>query len=160
MSKMGQVVVVCGFFDPIHYGHVDYMRRAKALADADGSGTLWVVVNSDKQASLKKGKAFMPAAERVKMVRSLGCVDAAMEAPDSDSSVCKALEMIHPDVFAIGLDEGPDYMKEEKDLCRKLGIQIVCPLGARIQSSTWLLDRAAENKQKQVADAAAADAAK
>jgi cytidyltransferase-like protein len=43
---MGKVVVVCGFFDPIHYGHVDYMRRAKALADEDGKGTLWVVVNS------------------------------------------------------------------------------------------------------------------
>jgi glycerol-3-phosphate cytidylyltransferase-like family protein len=117
------------------------------------------ITPTDKQASNKKGKAFMPAAERVKMVRSLGCVDAAMEAPDDDSSVCKAIEMIHPDIFAIGLDEGPDYMKAERDLCQKLGIQVVCPLGARIQSSSWLLDRAAENKRNEAAKAEAAAAA-
>jgi glycerol-3-phosphate cytidylyltransferase-like family protein len=107
---------------------------------------------TDKQASNKKGKAFMPAAERVKMVRSLGCVDAAMEAPDEDGSVCKAIKMIHPDIFAIGLDEGPDYMREERDLCQQLGIQVICPLGARIQSSTWLLERAAENKKRKTSE--------
>ncbi|GBG30752.1 Ethanolamine-phosphate cytidylyltransferase [Hondaea fermentalgiana] len=141
---MGRVVAVSGFFDPLHHGHIDYLKKAKALAnEGDGEGTLWVIVNSDSQAADKKGKAFMPAAERVKMVRALRCVDAAMEAPDADSTVVKGIEAISPDVFAIGLDEGPDYMKEEREACRRLNIEVVMPLGARVQSSSWLIERAA-----------------
>lgn len=49
---------------------------------------------------------------------------------------------IRPDIFAIGLDEGPEYMKEERQTCRDLHIDVVCPLGARVQSSSWLLERA------------------
>jgi glycerol-3-phosphate cytidylyltransferase-like family protein len=108
------------------------------------AGTLWVIVNSDSQAARKKGKSFMPAAERVKMVRALRCVDAAMEAPDEDDSVVQAIEAIQPDIFAIGLDEGPEYMKAERAKCKELDIQIVCPLGRRVQSSTWLIEQAAE----------------
>ena len=144
-----RVVCVSGFFDPLHHGHVDYLKKAKALAmQGDGEGTLWVIVNSDEQAARKKGKAFMPAAERVKMVRALRCVDAAIVAPDKDDTVCEGIAAICPDVFAIGLDEGPDYMKEERDKCRELGVQVVCPLGARVQSSSWLIEQAALAKKK------------
>ena len=106
-----QVVCCSGLFDPLHYGHVDYLQKAKALSFTDGQpGTLWVIVNSDKQCQSKKGYSFMPEAERLKLVRSLGCVDAVMIAPDADDSVCRALKAIQPDIFAIGLDEGPDYV--------------------------------------------------
>lgn len=117
---MGKVVAVSGFFDPLHHGHIDYLKKAKALAnEGDGEGTLWVIVNSDKQAAMKKGKAFMPCAERVKMLRALRVVDAAMEAPDDDESVVRGLEAVSPDIFAIGLDEGPEYMKEEREACHR-----------------------------------------
>uniref|UniRef100_A0A7S2WNC7 Cytidyltransferase-like domain-containing protein n=1 Tax=Mucochytrium quahogii TaxID=96639 RepID=A0A7S2WNC7_9STRA len=146
---MGKVVVVSGYFDPLHYGHVDYLKKAKALANqGDGKGTLWVVVNNDHQAANKKGKAFMPCTERVKMVRALRCVDAAMEAPDMDESVSMGIESIHPDIFAIGLDEGPEYMAKERETCKRLNIQVVCPLGARVQSSSWLIERAAAASKK------------
>jgi len=144
-EEMGRVVAVSGFFDPLHHGHIDYLKKAKALAnDGDGDGTLWVIVNNDSQAQRKKGKAFMPAAERVKMVRALACVDAAMEAPDSDDTVVMGIAAVSPDVFAIGLDEGPDYMKEEKELCKESGVQVVCPLGVRVQSSSWLIEKAGQ----------------
>jgi len=142
-TSMGKVVCVSGFFDPLHYGHVDYLRKAKELAREGGSeGTLWVIVNNDKQAEMKKGKAFMPVAERVKMVRALRMVDAVLEAPDADESVVMGIKAISPDVFAIGLDEGPEYMRAERGFCFENQIQVVCPLGARIQSSSWLLDQA------------------
>lgn len=148
-AGVGKVVAVSGYFDPLHFGHVDALQKAKALAGQGGNkGTLWVIVNSDKQAKMKKGKEFMPCAERVKMLRSLLVVDAAMEAPDEDHTVCQAIKAIHPDIFAIGLDEGPEYMKEEKEICKKLGIEVVCPLGERVQSSTWLIERAQANKKK------------
>lgn len=135
---------------------------AKALAnEGDGPGTLWVIVNNDAQAANKKGKAFMPCSERVKMVRALRCVDAAMEAPDPNDHVVQGITAIHPDIFAIGLDEGPEYMKEERECCKELGISVVCPLGARVQSSSWLIERAATlAAAKKVTDAAkAAEAA-
>jgi cytidyltransferase-like protein len=164
---MGKVVCVSGFFDPLHHGHVDYLKKAKALAEESGAqgekGTLWVIVNNDKQASAKKGKAFMPCAERVKMVRALRCVDAVLEAPDEDNTVCKGIESVVPDIFAIGLDEGPEYMKEERLRCKDLGIEVVCPLGARVQSSSWLVERAAlaaKAKAEATAAKAKADAAK
>lgn len=54
---------------------------------------LLVIVNNDTQANdredskccqacEKKGQPFMPARERVKLVRSLACVDAAIESID------------------------------------------------------------------------------
>lgn len=151
MSK--NVVAVSGYFDPLHHGHIDYLQKAKALArTADGPGTLWVIINSDAQAAKKKGKEFMPAKERLKLVRSLRCVDACVIAPDEDETVVQAIKAIHPDVFAIGLDEGPDYMAAEREICKEMGIKVVCPLGLRIQSSTFLIQRAkdeeARKKQK------------
>lgn len=146
-----KVVCVSGFFDPLHYGHVDYLQKAKALANeqSDGvPGTLFVLVNSDRQAEEKKGSAFMPCAERCKMVRALACVDAVMEAPDEDRSVSMAIRSVHPDIFAIGLDLGADYMKEERETCAEMGIQVVCPLGERIQSSSSLLAAAAAAPKK------------
>lgn len=155
MSK--KVVCVSGYFDPLHHGHVDYLQKAKALARTpDGPGTLWVIINSDQQAAQKKGKEFMPAKERLKLVRSLACVDACVIAPDEDHTVCKAIEAIHPDVFAIGLDEGPEYMKEEKGTCARLGIEVVCPLGARVQSSSFLLQKLKEQEEANKKKAAGA----
>lgn len=124
---------------------------------------MWVIINSDEQAARKKGKEFMPASERLKLVRSLRCVDACIIAPDKDDSVCLAIEAIHPDVFAIGLDEGPDYMKAERDTCQRMGIEVVCPLGARVQSSSFLLQRIKdleEEKKRRAAESAAGNAEK
>jgi len=90
----------------------------------------------------------MPAKERLKLVRSLACVDACVIAPDEDDTVCKAIEAIHPDVFAIGLDEGPEYMKAERAICSKLKIEVVCPLGARVQSSSFLIQKRLHNTPK------------
>mmetsp|Transcript_27310 Transcript_27310/g.38632 ORF Transcript_27310/g.38632 Transcript_27310/m.38632 type:complete len:150 (-) Transcript_27310:94-543(-) len=137
MSK--KVVAVSGFFDPLHYGHIQMLQKAKDLGD-----TLIVLVNSDAQAAQKKGKAFMPCAERVKLVRSIDCVTAAVEVMDKDHSCAATIAALHPDIFAIGLDEPDDaYFREEKEACKKLGIQVICPLGERTQSSSFLIEQAA-----------------
>ena len=38
-NDKAKVVAVCGFFDPLHYGHVDYLQKAKALANQQSDGT-------------------------------------------------------------------------------------------------------------------------
>merc|ERR1711963_252285 len=89
-------------------------------------------------ATLKKGQPFMPARERVKLVRSLACVDAAIESVDEDRSVCKTLAIIHPDIFTNGGDQ-TNYKIPEAEVCSQLGIQMVDGLGEKIQSSSWLI---------------------
>ena len=59
-------VLVTGGFDPIHSGHIEYFKAAKALGDR-----LVVGVNSDAWLERKKGQAFMPLQERLAIIRSL-----------------------------------------------------------------------------------------
>ena len=49
-----KIVCVSGYFDPVHVGHLEYFKMARALGDK-----LVVIVNNDKQAEMKKGKHFM-----------------------------------------------------------------------------------------------------
>ena len=48
-----KVVAVSGYFDPIHVGHLEYLRLSKKLGDK-----LVVIVNNNHQCVLKKGKPF------------------------------------------------------------------------------------------------------
>lgn len=128
-----KIVCVSGYFDFLHIGHIEYLERAKSLGDK-----LYVIVNNDHQATLKKGKAYMPAKERVKLLRSLRCVDAAIIAMDQDRTVCETLRQIHPDIFANGGDQNNDTIPE-RAVCDELGIQLVDGLGDKIQSSSWLV---------------------
>lgn len=133
---MTQRIVCCsGYFDPMHVGHVEYLQRSK-----DQGTKLIVIVNNDHQASLKKGQCFMPARERVKLVRALECVDAAIESIDTDRTVCKTLRIIHPDVFTNGGDQTNESIPEA-DVCRELDIELIDKLGGKIQSSSWLISK-------------------
>ena len=133
MSK--KVVVASGYFDPMHYGHVEYLQKSKDLGD-----TLIVIVNSDKQACMKKGQPFMNASERIRLVRALECVDAAVIAVDDDRTVCKTLSLLHPHIFTNGGDQTNESIPEAK-ICNQLGIVMADGLGGKVQSSSWLLSR-------------------
>ena len=87
-------VAASGYFDPLHVGHIEYLEMAKSLGDK-----LIVIVNSDEQAKLKKGKSFMQESDRLRIIKSLRCVDEAFICLDSDSSVCKSLRLCAPHIF-------------------------------------------------------------
>ena len=74
----------------------------------------------------------LPARERVKLVRSLQCVDAAVEAVDLDDSVAETLQLLHPDIFANGGGRAP--AQQEVQVCQKLRIQMVDGLGIQLLS--------------------------
>ena len=133
------IVCASGYFNPIHYGHIEYLEKSKQLGDK-----LIVIVNSDKQSHLKKGTSFMPENERLKIVRSLRCVDAAILSVDEDRTVCKTLSHLHPDIFTNGGDQNNDTIPE-KDICEKMGTKLVDNLGEKIQSSSLLLAKANKN---------------
>ena len=85
----------------------------------------------------------MPEQERLKVVRSLEWVDVAIISVDEDRTVCKTLQIIHPDIFTNGGDQNNDKIPE-KDVCEQMGTRLTDRLGEKIQSSSWLLAKASE----------------
>ena len=126
------VVAVSGYFDPLHTGHIEYLELAKDLGDK-----LIVIVNSDLQAKLKKGKSFMPEDDRMKIVSALRCVDEVFLSIDKDKSQCASLAAIQPDIFANGGDRNVGEIPESP-ICKKYNIKMVDGLGEKTRSSSEL----------------------
>ena len=133
MSDKNKIrVAVSGYFDPIHVGHLEYLRMAKELGDS-----LVVIVNNNYQCKLKKGKHFMDENDRVEIVKALRFVDEVFLSVDKDRTVCKSLEEIKPDVFANGGDRSTSEVPETP-VCKKFNIKMVDGLGDKIRSSSFL----------------------
>ena len=133
MSDKNKIrVAVSGYFDPIHVGHLEYLRMAKDLGDS-----LVVIVNNNYQCKLKKGKHFMDENDRVEIVKELRFVDEVFLSVDKDRTVCKSLEEIKPDIFANGGDRATSEVPETP-VCKKFNIKMVDGLGDKIRSSSSL----------------------
>lgn len=137
-----KAVIVSGYFNPIHKGHLEYFNNARALGDA-----LFVIVNSDHQRELKGSKAFQNEEERLYIVSNIKAVDTAILSIDSDRTVCETLKKIAEDfgseyelAFANGGDQNNDTIPE-KPVCEAVGITLVDGLGDKVQSSSWLLNK-------------------
>ena len=127
-----KVVATSGYFDPLHVGHLECLELAKQLGDK-----LIVIVNSDLQAKLKKGKPFMKEEDRMKIVSALKCVDEVFLSIDKDKTQCESLKYLKPDIFAKGGDRMSDEIPESK-VCKELNIEIIDGLGQKIRSSSKL----------------------
>jgi len=125
-------VAVSGYFDPIHIGHLEYLKLARELGDK-----LVVIVNNNDQCILKKGKPFMDELDRVKIVKSLKMVDEVFLSIDKDKTVCASLEEIKPDIFANGGDRSTGEVPESS-ICKKYNIKMIDGLGNKIRSSSDL----------------------
>ena len=131
-------VVVSGYFDPIHVGHLEMMKLAKQLGDE-----LVVIVNNDKQAKLKKKKSFMSEDDRLKIVKAIRYTDSAFISIDEDKTVCGSLEKVRRNykdyniIFANGGDRHSGEIPESK-VCKKCDIQMIDGLGDKIRSSSDL----------------------
>ena len=134
--KKEKVVIVSGYFDPLHVGHLEYLQMASQLGDK-----LLVIINNDEQAILKKGESFMSEKDRMEIVFALECVDEVLISCDTDASVCKSIELaaqfkpMADLIFAKGGDRNFGEVPEV-DVCKKLGIEMVDSLGEKIRSSS------------------------
>ncbi len=134
------IVAVSGGFDPIHIGHVNLLREAKALGDK-----LVVILNNDNWLRAKKGYVFMTAGERKIVLKAIRYVDEVIitnhEENPSDPSVCAELKTLKPNIFANGGDRWADNVPE-KQLCEELGIKMADNVGgAKLQSSSDLVKK-------------------
>ena len=137
-----KAVIVSGYFNPLHKGHLELFQKAKASGDE-----LWVIVNSDLQRALKGSKEFMDEKERLIIVKAIGIVDKALISIDTDKTQCETLsdlaEKYSEDYqlyFANGGDQNNDSIPEVS-VCKENGIGLLEGLGDKIQSSSWLLKK-------------------
>ena len=122
MNKMKKkAIIVSGYFNPIHKGHIEYFNNAKKLADE-----LFVIVNSDYQRLLKGSKKFQEEDERIIIVSNIKAVDKAILSIDKDRTVCKTLKLIFNEYeteyelfFANGGDQNNDTIPE-RSICEKV----------------------------------------
>jgi len=85
MKKKG--IIVSGYFNPIHVGHIEYFKAAKKHAEY-----LFVIVNNDLQRELKGSKEFMKEKERLLIVESISLTDKVFLSIDHDKTVSKPLK--------------------------------------------------------------------
>lgn len=136
-----KIVLVTGGFDPLHSGHIEYLTAAKALGDK-----LIVGINSDSWLGRKKGRAFMPAGERIDIVQNLKVVDHCILFNDHDDSAIEAIKnvrMLYPSadiIFANGGDRTKDNIPEMD--VQDSNIKFVFGIGGdnKKNSSSWILE--------------------
>jgi cytidyltransferase-like protein len=136
-----KAIIVSGYFNPIHKGHIEYFNNAKANGDF-----LIVIVNSDYQRRLKGSKEFQNEDERVFIVSNIKSVDKVFLSIDQNRTVCETIRLIHQRLlndfelaFANGGDQNNNSIPEAP-ICQELGIKLIDGLGDKIQSSSWLLN--------------------
>ena len=137
-----RAIIVSGYFNPLHKGHLEYFKLAKSIADE-----LFVIINNDIQRKLKGSKEFMLEEERCLIISNLIVVDKIFLSVDNDRTVIKTIEKINSEmsdkynlIFGNGGDQN-NLTIPETDICKKLGIKMVDNLGDKIQSSSWLLNK-------------------
>lgn len=101
-------VITYGTFDLLHYGHINLLRRARALGDY-----LIVGVSSDEFNKLKNKKSFFNFENRKGMLESLKHVDEVIVENTWEQKI-EDVQKYKIDVFVIGDDwVGKfDYLKD------------------------------------------------
>jgi cytidyltransferase-like protein len=139
---MKRIVLITGGFDPLHSGHIAYIKAARELGDS-----LIVGVNSDEWLRRKKGQEFMPWEERATIIAALYYVDRVINFDDSDNSAkdaIKKVRAIHPAaqiIFANGGDRTKENIPEMDLLEEMLHLDFVFGVGGedKKNSSSWIL---------------------
>jgi D-beta-D-heptose 7-phosphate kinase/D-beta-D-heptose 1-phosphate adenosyltransferase len=139
---MKKLVIVSGYFNPLHKGHLELFHMAR-----DKGHKLFVIVNSDHQRELKGSKEFQSETERLIIIRNLRIVDNSMVSIDKDKTQCATLKYLsdiysgeYKLAFANGGDQNNDTIPESQ-VCIDNEIELVDGLGSKIQSSSWLLNK-------------------
>lgn len=132
-----KAVIVSGYFNPLHGGHLDMIEAARAMGDK-----LIVIVNNDDQQLLKKGKIILDEKNRLRLMRALKGVDQVVLSIDNDPTIIKTLEMVagqHPGdelVFANGGDRDSTKAVPETAVCEKYGIMMVFDAGGATKADS------------------------
>ena len=103
-------VITYGTFDLLHYGHIELLRRARAMGDY-----LVVALSTDEfNWNCKQKKCYFPYEERKRMLEAIRYVDLVI--PEENwGQKATDVEKYHIDTFVIGDDWSGkfDFLKEK-----------------------------------------------
>ncbi len=130
----GRVAMVDGAFDPLHAGHIEYFRAAKALDD----GSIDVLCNVASDTYVRtKHPPLLPEAQRAAIIDAMRDVDYTHINPFDTETV---LEQLRPRYYVKGSDWKGRLPPRQVEICAAHGIGVVY-LDTVIDSSTLLLKR-------------------
>ena len=111
-----KAIIVSGYFNPLHKGHLELFEKAKAFGDE-----LWVAVNSDLSVSRIKGakRPIIPQLERAYMVKSLECVSGVIIF--ETDRLTEQILLLQPDVYV----KSCDYNENTIDASEKESLKMV-----------------------------------
>ena len=118
-----------GCFDIIHYGHVNYLARARVKCDR-----LILVLNHDESVRILKGdsRPINDETARANVMAALSSVDMVVffgaQKPEGDNTPCAILDYLRPDIFFKGGDYSLDDLPEGKIVTQYGGIVDIMPL--------------------------------
>ena len=147
-KSVKKIVIVSGYYNPLHIGHINCFKKAKELGDF-----LIAIVNNDEQVKVKGSVPFMSEQERIKIIKALRYPDKVILSIDKDGSVSESLKMVaklYPGelFFAKGGDRNVNNIPEKK-LCENLNIKVINGVGGgKVQSSSQLINNIAKSKFK------------
>tara|TARA_Y100000768_G_scaffold155427_1_gene116061 strand:+ start:3598 stop:4389 length:792 start_codon:yes stop_codon:yes gene_type:complete len=109
-----EIVVISGGFDPVHSGHISYLKGAKEYGDY-----LIALLNSDDWLIKKKGKFFLPFSERKIILENINFLDEVLGFEDDEKGSCinglKKIKIKYPDskiIFCNGGDRKEENIPE------------------------------------------------
>ena len=130
-----RVVYTAGVFDILHSGHIEFLRRAKALGNC-----LVVGVLTDEGASKYKDKPIRSCADRMKVIEELKCVDIVVTQDNTDpTNTLKKLKkhensVYFPDVLVRATDVKEPVLGQ-KFIEKNKRIVMMIPYSTDISSS-------------------------
>jgi cytidyltransferase-like protein len=129
----GKVVMVDGCFDPIHFGHVEYFKRASEFG-------LPVLCNVQADEYIRKVKgrpSLLPEDQRIKVIDAFEHISWAHLCRTSTHDI---LERLRPAKYVKGMDWQTRGLPEiQKQICASRGIGIEC-LDTNLESSTNIVE--------------------
>ncbi len=101
-------VITYGTYDVLHYGHINLLKRAKALGDY-----LIVVLSSDEFNAIKNKKSYYTYEQRKKILEACRYVDLVIPEYNWDQKI-DDVQKYQADIFVMGDDwEGKfDFLKD------------------------------------------------
>jgi len=98
-KKRKRIVFTNGVFDILHYGHINYLTKAKEMGDI-------LIVGLNRDSSVKKFKSkdrpLQNEMDRARILTALKAVDFVILF--SEETPAKLIEMVKPDILVKGAD--------------------------------------------------------
>lgn len=122
-----KIVFTNGCFDILHFGHVNYLRKAKAKGDI-----LVIGLNTDRSTKRLKGKGrpINPQKDRAEVLSALESVDYVVLF--DDDTPYRLIRTLKPDVLV----KGGDWPKE-----KIVGADLVMSYGGKVSTVPYVKDR-------------------